>query len=87
MQWTTKVTENVFNVYPIYDWKTEDIWTFHGKFKDKRSNFLYDYMHKAGVKLSLQRVNFYPYCLDIPYPFSTSPLTRSIDAPKAANFS
>lgn len=56
LQWTTKVTDNVFNIYPIYDWKTEDIWTFHGHFKDKRSNFLYDYMHKAGVKLSLQRI-------------------------------
>lgn len=26
-QCTTMVTEHVANVYPIYDWKTEDIWT------------------------------------------------------------
>ncbi len=34
--YTTKVTENVFNVYPIYDWRTQDIWTYHGKFPEKR---------------------------------------------------
>lgn len=55
-QYTTKVTDNVFNVYPIYDWKTEDIWTYHGKFPEKRWNKLYDYMHKAGVPLANQRI-------------------------------
>ena len=29
--YTTKSIENVWNVYPIYDWKTEDIWRYHGK--------------------------------------------------------
>lgn len=55
-QYTTKVTDNVFNVYPIYDWKTEDIWTYHGKFPEKRSNKLYDYMQQAGVPLAHQRI-------------------------------
>lgn len=55
-QFTTKVTPNVFNVYPIYDWRTEDIWTYHGKFPQKTRNKLYDYMHKAGVPLSNQRI-------------------------------
>ncbi len=55
-QWTTKVTENVYNVYPIYDWKTQDIWTYHGKFKDKRLNELYNYMNMAGVPISHQRI-------------------------------
>jgi predicted phosphoadenosine phosphosulfate sulfurtransferase len=55
-QYTTKVTENVFNVYPIYDWKTEDIWTYHAKNKDKRYNELYELMNKAGLSLSLQRI-------------------------------
>lgn len=54
-QWTTLVTDNVYNVYPIYDWKTEDIWIYHGKYK-KRYNRLYDYMHKAGLTLSQQRI-------------------------------
>lgn len=55
-QWTTKVTENVFNVYPIYDWKTEDIWTYHGKNPNKRHNHLYDLMQKSGLSIHLQRI-------------------------------
>lgn len=55
-QWTTKVTDNVFNVYPIYDWKTEDIWIYHGKNKNKRHNHLYDLMQKSGLSIHLQRI-------------------------------
>lgn len=55
-QWTTKVTDNVFNIYPIYDWKTEDIWTYHGKNKTKRHNELYDLMQKSGLSIHLQRI-------------------------------
>jgi predicted phosphoadenosine phosphosulfate sulfurtransferase len=55
-QWTTKVTDNVFNVYPIYDWKTEDIWTYHGKNPHKRHNHLYDLMQKSGLSIHLQRI-------------------------------
>lgn len=55
-QYTTKVTENVFNVYPIYDWGTEDIWIYHGKNNNKRHNELYDIMHKAGLSIHLQRI-------------------------------
>lgn len=55
-QYTTLVTENVFNVYPIYDWSTEDIWIYHAKNKHKRHNHLYDIMHKAGLSIHLQRI-------------------------------
>jgi predicted phosphoadenosine phosphosulfate sulfurtransferase len=55
-QWTTKVTDNVFNVYPIYDWKTEDVWVYHGKNKGKRHNELYDLMQKSGLSINLQRI-------------------------------
>lgn len=55
-QYTTKVTDNVFNVYPIYDWSTEDIWIYHAKNKDKRHNELYELMHKAGLSISQQRI-------------------------------
>lgn len=55
-RWTTGVTEKVFNVYPIYDWKTRDIWVYHAKFKDKPHNKIYDLMNKAGVPLSQQRL-------------------------------
>jgi len=55
-QYTTKVTDNVFNWYPIYDWKTKDIWVYHVKNPDKRFNELYEIMHKAGVPLGHQRI-------------------------------
>lgn len=54
-QYTTKVTDGVFNVYPIYDWRTEDIWTYHGKTGEKY-NKLYDYMNKAGLSIHQQRI-------------------------------
>lgn len=55
-QWTTKVTDNVYNVYPIYDFKTEDIWAYHGKNPGKPYNQLYDYMYKAGLTINQQRI-------------------------------
>ena len=54
--YTTKVTENVFNIYPIYDWTTEDIWIYHAKNQDKRYNQLYEIMFKAGVSIHQQRI-------------------------------
>lgn len=55
-QYTTLVTDNVYNVYPIYDWRTKDIWIYHNKHKEKRHNELYDYMNMAGVSLGHQRI-------------------------------
>jgi predicted phosphoadenosine phosphosulfate sulfurtransferase len=55
-KWTTLVTDSLYNVYPIYDWTTEDIWVFHGKFQDLPHNRIYDKMNMAGVKLSQQRL-------------------------------
>jgi len=55
-RWTTKTTGNCFNIYPIYDWRTEDIWKYHGKYQDKPYNKIYDKMQMAGVKLSQQRL-------------------------------
>lgn len=55
-RFTTGISENVFNIYPIYDWKTRDIWVYHAKFKDKAYNKIYDLMNKAGVPLSQQRL-------------------------------
>src|SRR6185312_17285602 len=55
-QWTTNITPNVYNVYPVYDWSVQDIWTYHGKFKERPHNELYDLMHKAGLSLHLQRI-------------------------------
>lgn len=55
-KWTTKVAHNVFNIYPIYDWRTEDIWVFHSKNNNYCHNRIYDMMTMAGVKLSNQRL-------------------------------
>tara|TARA_R100000655_G_scaffold83415_1_gene122993 strand:- start:1321 stop:2529 length:1209 start_codon:yes stop_codon:yes gene_type:complete len=55
-KWTTKLSKNLFNVYPIYDWRTEDIWIFHSKYKNLCHNKIYDLMTMAGVKLSNQRL-------------------------------
>jgi len=55
-QYTTLVTENVFNLYPVYDWRTEDIWIYHSKFPNKRLNYLYELMNKAGLSIHQQRI-------------------------------
>lgn len=55
-RYTTYIGDNLFNIYPIYDWKTEDIWRFHSKFKNLPNNKIYDHMHKAGVPISQQRL-------------------------------
>lgn len=56
LKWTTRVSKKLFNCYPIYDWRTEDIWVFHGQNKHLTHNRVYDQMTKAGVKLSQQRL-------------------------------
>jgi predicted phosphoadenosine phosphosulfate sulfurtransferase len=55
-RFTTGVTADLFNVYPIYDWRTEDIWRFHARFPELPYNSIYDLMHRAGVPLSKQRL-------------------------------
>ena len=55
-RWTTRIVGDVYNVYPIYDWLTEDIWRFHASHPDRPHNRVYDKMHQAGVKLSQQRL-------------------------------
>lgn len=54
-QWMTWCDEHLYNAYPIYDWKTEDIWIFNGKFKAPY-NQLYDRMHRAGLTISQARI-------------------------------
>lgn len=53
--WTKKNSEHVYNVYPIYDWRTEDIWTANAKF-EWDYNKLYDIFYKAGVPVHSMRV-------------------------------
>jgi predicted phosphoadenosine phosphosulfate sulfurtransferase len=55
-RWTTKIVDQVYNVYPIYDWLTDDIWKYHSVFPDKPHNRIYDKMQMAGVPLADQRL-------------------------------
>lgn len=53
--WTKQNTDHVFNCYPLYDWRTEDIWTANARF-DWDYNGLYDIFYKAGVPVHSMRV-------------------------------
>jgi len=53
--YTTNVVEDVWNVYPIYDWQTEDIWRYHAN-SGKQHNKLYDRMHQAGMTIHQMRI-------------------------------
>jgi predicted phosphoadenosine phosphosulfate sulfurtransferase len=53
--YTTWMSRTLYNVYPIYDWRTEDIWTYVGKFR-KPYNRLYDRMHQAGLTIHQARI-------------------------------
>lgn len=54
-RYTSHVTKLTYNVYPIYDWKTKDIWIYNSKF-NKKYNHLYDLMHQAGLSIHQQRI-------------------------------
>lgn len=55
-QWTTWIKGGpTYNVYPIYDWATEDIWTYYGKHRVPY-NRLYDRMHQAGLSIHQARI-------------------------------
>jgi predicted phosphoadenosine phosphosulfate sulfurtransferase len=53
--WTKRNTEHTYNCYPIYDWKTEDIWIANYKF-EWDYNKLYDMFWKAGLSIHQMRV-------------------------------
>lgn len=53
--WTKKNTENVYNCYPIYDWRTSDVWTANARF-EWDYNKLYDTFYMAGVPVERMRV-------------------------------
>lgn len=53
--WTAWKGGDLVNVYPIYDWKTEDIWTFVAK-SGLPYNRIYDGMHRAGLSIHQARI-------------------------------
>lgn len=54
-QWTTWGAKTLWNVYPIYDWRTEDLWTYHAR-TGLPYNEVYDRMHKAGLSIHQMRL-------------------------------
>jgi predicted phosphoadenosine phosphosulfate sulfurtransferase len=55
LQWTTWVGGPLYNAYPIYDWATEDIWTYYAR-ESVPYNRLYDRMHQAGLSIHQARI-------------------------------
>lgn len=53
--WTAWKGGPVYNVYPIYDWKTEDIWTYNAR-EGCIYNKIYDQMHLAGLSIHQMRI-------------------------------
>lgn len=52
---TTWKARAVYNIYPIYDWSTEDLWTYTARFQ-KSYNKLYDLMFQAGLSIHQARI-------------------------------
>jgi predicted phosphoadenosine phosphosulfate sulfurtransferase len=53
---TSRVIDNVYNSYPIYDWRSSDLWVYHAKNPDRPHNRLYDLMYRAGVPMGHMRI-------------------------------
>lgn len=53
--WTTWKGEACYNAYPIYDWRTNDIWIYFGR-TGLPYNRIYDRMHAAGLSIHQMRI-------------------------------
>lgn len=54
-EWTLEMQKDVYNAYPIYDWKVDDVWIAN-VLENYDYNKLYDLFYKAGVPISKMRV-------------------------------
>jgi len=53
--WTRKNGDYSYNCYPIYDWKTDDVWTANALY-DWDYNKLYDIFYRSGMAVGTMRV-------------------------------
>ena len=53
--WTLEMHPNIYNAYPIYDFKVDDIWIANAR-QGWEYNRLYDLFHKAGLSPAQMRV-------------------------------
>ena len=54
-KYSKKMYDDIYNFYPIFDWKTEDIWIANAKFNFDY-NKLYDLYYQAGLNINQMRV-------------------------------
>jgi predicted phosphoadenosine phosphosulfate sulfurtransferase len=55
IRWSKKLSDTLCNFYPIYDWKTKDIWI--ANYKNKWDyNKIYDLYYQAGLTIDQMRV-------------------------------
>ena len=54
-KWTTKMGDNFYNAYPLYDWTTKDVWVANAKM-EYEYNKIYDLFYKAGLSIHQMRV-------------------------------
>lgn len=55
LKWSYRIASGVYSAYPIFDWKTSDIWAANGRFHWPY-NRLYDLYYQAGIPIGRQRV-------------------------------
>jgi predicted phosphoadenosine phosphosulfate sulfurtransferase len=55
INWTLEMGEGIYNTYPIFDWKVDDIWVANAK-QGWTYNKLYDLFYKAGLNPAQMRV-------------------------------
>ena len=55
ISWTLEMSEGVYNAYPIFDWKVDDVWVANYK-QQWDYNKLYDLFWKAGLSPAQMRV-------------------------------
>lgn len=54
--YTTWLGGGLWNVYPLYDWRTEDVWTWQARNPAAPYNRIYDRMHQAGLSIHQMRI-------------------------------
>lgn len=55
VNYSTDNEDGTYSFYPIYDWRTEDIWAAVSKFELK-FNYVYEMLYKMGVPIHDQRI-------------------------------
>lgn len=54
-RWSTKVADHLYNFYPIYDFRTDDVWIANGRM-NYDYNRIYDLMYLAGLTVHQMRL-------------------------------